>query len=476
MHTLSQSKDFDGAAAKMKKRGFFERRADIDPTEGPLFSSIIAFSIPIILSNVFAALYNSADMMVLNWFSVGNEVAAVGASSIISSLLLNVAVGLGTGGTVLLSRLFGRKDERQAERAISTMILFALGLGTALALIGALLMKPCLVWTKCPTECLDDAALYSVVYILGMPFYLLYNYAASAIRVAGDSKHPLSYMLIGGCTNVVLNVIFCLIFPRKVLAVALATLLSNALSAFLCLRLLSKSTGICRFSYKRLFFDFSVLKQLLRYGIPSAVTSMLYPIANLQMQAAINSFGPSAIAGNTAAIQYENFCANLGNGLNAGVTTFVGQNIGAGKKDRVSRSFFLVLITEFIAMFVLSIVFFAFGAPLLSVFTGPDAVAIEAGLLRMQYVQIIYFIALNPFSATLAALGYPALQTAISLIGICGLRTVWMQFIYDAVLPATINNVYLCFPATIVITQLSLGIACAVLLTRYKKDKLKEKI
>lgn len=466
-----------GSALKTNKRALLMRRSDIDPTEGPLPSSIIAFSIPIILSNVFSALYHSADMMVLNWFSVGKEVAAVGASTTITNLLLNVAIGLGTGGTVLLSRLFGRKDEKQAERAISTMILFALALGVAVALIGAPIMRPFLRWTSCPADCVDDAALYSVVYTLGMPFYLLYGYIAGAIRVSGDSKNPLLFMIIGGCANVVLNVVFCLIFPRKVLAVALATVLSNALSAVLCLRLLMKSKGICRFSPKRLYFDFSVIGQLFRYGIPSAVTAALYPIANLQMQTAINSFGASAIAGNTAAIQYENFCANLANGLNGGVTTFVGQNMGAGKKERVFRSFYWVLILEFIAMLALSIVIFAFGAPLLSLFAGSDAAAIEVGLLRMQYVQIIYFIVLNPFPATITAMGFPALQTAISLIGICGLRTVWMQFIYDTpLLPASINSVYLCFPATIVITQLSLGIACAVLLSRYKKDKLKEKI
>lgn len=466
----------ESSSLKTNKRTLITRRSDIDPTEGPLLSSIIAFSIPIILSNVFSSLYHSADMMVLNWFSIGNEVAALGASTTITSLLLNVAIGLGTGGTVLLSRLFGRKDEEGAERAISTMILFALGLGTLLALLGALIMRPLLLITNCPADCLKDATLYSIVYTLGMPFYLLYGYTAGAIRVSGDSKHPLYYMLFGGCANIVLNVVFCLVFPYKVLAVALATLLSNALSAVLCLRLMAKSKGICHWNYKKPRFDFSVLRQLFRYGIPSAVTSALYPIANLQMQSAINSFGASAIAGNTAAIQYESLCCNLANGLNGGVTTFVGQNMGAKKKDRVFRSFYWVLILEFIAMLVLSIVIFSFGAPLLSIFTGSDAAAIEVGLLRMMHVQIIYFIVLNPFPSTITAMGYPALQTAISLIGICGLRTIWMQFIYDHLLPATINNVYLCFPATIVITQLSLGAACAILLFRYKNGRLKEKI
>lgn len=451
-----------------------KKRLDIDPTQGPLLSSMIAYSIPIILSNIFATLYQSADMMVLAWFSKGNEVASVGASSTIASLLLSVAIGLGTGATVILSYLFGSKQREKVQDAISTMVIFSLFVGALLALIGALIMRPFLLWTNCPDECLSDATLYSVVYILGMPFYLLYNYLAGAIRVSGDSRHPLYYMLICGGVNVVLNVLLCFILERAVLAVALATLISNALSAFLCVRLLIKTEGICRWDYKKLRLDFSVVRKMLRYGIPSAVASSLYPIANLQMQSAINSFGPSAIAGNTACIQYEGIISNIGNGMNASATTFIGQNLGAKKKDRVFRSFFCVAIAEFVTMLVLSAVAVLFGEQLISVFAGNDAEALRIGVLRMWNTIALYIIAINPLASTIVTLGYPTLQTVISLVGICGFRTLWMQFVYgSALFPKVIENVYLCFPISIVLTHFTYAAVVVVVLRRYKKGRLK---
>lgn len=455
----------------------FFKRKDLDPTEGPLFSAMIAFSIPVILSNVFAAFYHSADIMILSSFSKGNEVASVGASTSVVSLLLSSAVGLGTGGTVILSRLFGRREKDRVQDTLSTMLVFSLLIGVLFALIGAFLMRPFLVWTNCPEECLADASLYSVIYILGMPFYLLYNYAAGAIRVSGDSKHPLYFMLLGGGANVLLNILFCLLLSRAVLAVALATVLSNALSAVLCVRLMIKTEGICHWNYKSIRIDFSVVKQMLRYGLPTAIASSLYPIANLQMQSAINSLGASTIAGNTAAIQYETFCSNIGMGLNASATTFIGQNMGAKRKDRVLRSFYTVAIAEFVTMLVLSIAILAFARPLLAIFAGGDAVAIEVGVLRLLYVMSIYCIAINPCSTAITTMGYPTLQTVISLAGICGFRTVWMQFIYGtSFLPASIGNVYLCFPFSIILTHLTYAVVVAVLLSRYKKGRLDDSI
>ncbi len=454
-----------------------KKRTSIDPTEGPLLSSMIAYSIPIILSNIFATLYQSTDMMVLAWFSKGNEVASVGASSTIASLLLSIAIGLGTGGTIILSHFFGSKQKERAQDAISTMVIFSLAVGTLLALIGIFVMRPFLLWTNCPAECLPDATLYSVVYILGMPFYMLYNYTAGAIRVSGDSRHPLYYMLIGGGVNVVLNVLFCVAFERAVLAVALATSISNVLSAFLCMRLMMTSEGICHWDCKKIRLDFSVVRQMLRYGVPSAIATSLYPIANLQMQSAINSFGPSAIAGNTASIQYEGLIGNIGSGMNAGATTFIGQNMGAKKKDRVLRSFFCVTVAEFVTMLVLSAVAMVFSEQLIAVFVGGDAEALRIGVMRMWHSIALYIIAMNALAVTIVTMGYPTLQTVISLVGICGFRTLWMQFVYGtALFPKVIENVYLCLPITIVLTHFTYAAVVAVLLVRYKRGTLKDRV
>jgi Na+-driven multidrug efflux pump len=227
--------------------------------------------------------------------------------------------------------------------------------------------------------------------------------------------------------------------------------------------------------YKKICIDFSVVRQILRYGVPSAVAASLYPIANLQMQSAINSFGPSAIAGNTACIQYEGIISNIGNGMNASVTAFIGQNMGAKKKDRVLKSFTCVAVAEFVAMLVLSVLAIVFSRPLISVFVGNDTEALRIGVMRMWHTIALYIIALNPLSVTIVTLGYPTLQTAISLVGICGFRTLWMQLLYDTpLLPASIESVYLGFPFSIILTHVTYAIVVSVLLVRFKKGKLKE--
>jgi Na+-driven multidrug efflux pump len=452
------------------------KRKNLDITSGPLFSSIVAFAIPLILSNIFSAFYHSADMAVLAAFAKGNEVASVGSTTALTALFLNTAIGLGTGANIILSRCFGSGEKDRAQTVISTSILTGLFLGILLAAAGALLVPSFLRWTNCPADCLNDATLYAVVYILGMPFYLVYNYAAAVIRVSGDSEHPLYYMIAGGLTNVVLNVLLCLILPYKVLAVAIATLISNALSAFLCLRRLSVVEGIAHWDVRKTRFDFPTFGKMLQYGLPAALTTVLYPICNLQIQTGINSYGASVIAGNTASSQYESFVNNACAALTATALPFIGQNLGAKKPGRVYRSFFYSQAIESAIAIVFPILFFLLGEHLLPIFAGDDPAAISAGLVRMRYVLLAYPIAMNVFGTTIQAFGYPTVQTCINLAGIFGFRTLWMQFVYGKILPATLENLYICFPLSIVLTHAVNGAMVAVLLLRYRKGKYKEKL
>jgi putative MATE family efflux protein len=469
-------KEANMEGAPKKRRSLLSRRTDLDPTSGPLFSSIIAYSIPLILSNLFSAFYHSADMAVLAAFAVGNEVASVGATSALTHLFLNTAIGLGIGANVILARCFGRKDREQAQTVISTSILTGAFLGVLLAIVGALLVPTFLGWTNCPADCIADATLYAVVYILGMPFYLVYNYAAAVIRVSGDSEHPLYYMIAGGLTNIVLNVLLCLVLPYKVLAVAIATLVSNALSAFLCLRRLAMVEGIAHWDVRRTRFDFATFRKMIGYGLPAALTTLLYPICNLQIQAGVNSFGAAAIAGNTASSQYESFVNNACSALSATALTFIGQNLGAKKPGRVYRSFFYAQAVETAIAVTMALSFLLLGRQLLPIFTGNDPAAIEAGLVRMRYVLLSYPIAMTLFGSTIQAFGYPQLQTAVNLIGVFGLRTVWMQFVYGKLLPATLSSLYLCFPVSIVFTHTVNAAVAIFLLLRYRKGKYKKNI
>ena len=450
------------------------KKRDLDLIGGPLFTTMVQFAIPILLANVVTTLFNAADMMVLSWFAVGNEIASVGATSSVISLFSNFAIGLVAGVNIILARLIGQGDENNVRRVVSTAIFTALGLGVFLAVIGSIFGRPALVVMNCPEECLADGTLYLVIYFLGAPFLLLNQYASAIIRVSGDSRRPLNYMLISGATNVVLNTVFCFIFPRKVIAVALATLLSQALGAFLALRRLTVVEGICRWDIKTTRFDFSALKKILLYGIPAAFTTALYPISNVQIQSAINSFGPAAIAGNTAAIQYESIVGVAGGAFQTTALTFIGQNLGAGKKERVYRSFFYAALMGCASTATLALSIYAFRNPLLSIFVAGDPASIAQGAVRLKYIMLFYILNAVPMASAIQAFGHPTLQTSINIASILGLRTLWMQVFYP--MNPTLDMLYVCFPITYVTNAICYLPIIIVLFRRLAKGRISKKL
>ena len=452
------------------------RRTDLDLTGGPILKTILLFSIPLILANFVSMMFDAMDLMVLSWFAQGYEVAAVGTTSSLTHLLENLATGLCVGVNIVLARLLGEGDHERAQRVISTAIITSVGLGLIIAVIGAFISRPFLLATNCPPECLDHAVLYATFYFLGMPLLLLYHYAAAIIRVGGDSQRPLYYMLIAGVTNLLLNTVFCAILPQKVMAVALATALSKGLAAFLALHHLVRGGGTCRWELHKTRFDFSSFKTMIVYGLPTAITSCLFPISNMQIAAGINSYGADFVAGSTASQQYEKMLGSYNVGLAATTLTMMGQNLGAKKKERVYRVFFTVLILEFCLILGTASIIYAFGETLIPIFTGNNAAAVEAGMLRMRIMLFSYCILHVPTAPAMQAFGHPTLQTGISIAGILGVRTLWMQLVYGKLVPATPAMVFFSFPVSYVFTQAGYIVCVTVILLRYRKGKYKQKV
>ncbi len=464
------------------------KRADLNLTEGPIFKTIVLFSIPLILANFVSMMFDSMDLMVLSWFSEGYEVASVGTTSSLTHLLENLATGLCVGVNIILARLFGEGNHERAQKVISTAILTSVGLGVVIAIVGSFIARPFLILTDCPPECIDDATLYATFYFLGMPLLLLYHYAAAIIRVGGDSQRPLYYMLIAGVCNLVLNTFFCLILPQKVMAVALATALSKGLAAFLALRHLARSakkredasltqaSRACYWDVKRTRFDFASFKTMILFGLPTAITSCLYPIANMQIASGINFYGADFVAGSTASQQYEKMLGSYNVGLAATALTMMGQNIGAKKPKRVYRTLFYILALEFCLVLGTASIIYAFGETLIPIFAGNNAAAIEAGMLRMRIMLFSYAILQTPLGPAIQAFGYPTLQTAINIAGILGVRTLWMQFVYGNLVPQTPEAVFMSFPVSYLFTTLCYAICVVVILLRYRKGKYKKKV
>ena len=463
-------------------RGLLRTRT-VDPTRGPLLSSFLIFTIPIAISSLIQVLFNAADLAVLGAFGSTLSVAAVGATGPIVSLLVHSIVGLASGTNILLARALGAGDRARSQRIVGTSVVMSVAVGTLFAVIGILCAPAFLRLTACDPLCSDDARLYMSIYFAAVPAVLVYNFGASILRVSGDSSRPLYYMLASGALNVILNLILCVLLPQKVAAVAIATLVSQVLGAVLVLRRLSRMEGPCRLDIRHISFHMRELGNILRAGLPGAFNTALYSISNLQIQAAINSFGPASTAGSAAAGQLEGVASSITSSVHAAALAFVGQNLGANNRERVKQSLRVALLIGTLAGLVLGVGGYLIGRPLLDLFVPNDELAeqtIAFGMVRLAHILAIYFIAgangvLN--SAT-QAFGYPTLPMLNSIVTVLLFRFFWMGLVYprlpfgaDAVVNSV--NLYACYPWSWSLSLLvNIGIF-TVVYGRYRRGKLR---
>ncbi len=403
----------------------------VNITEGNLLSSIIVYTIPVIFIGLVQSLFNAVDIMVLGYVADTQAVASVGATSSIIHLLINTFFGISSGAKIVLARLMGAHDEEKTQQAISTSLITAILLGTASALLGIFSSNLFLTWTQCPSDCFDGALLYMRIYLASAPIIMLYNFGTAVLSVSGDSQRPLYYMLFSGGLNVVLNFILCYTMTQKVAAVAIATVVSQAVGAFLVLRRLLRNDGICQLRLNRLKWSFSSFKNILGNGIPIALSTALYPLANLQIQTQTNSFGSAVIAGNSASTSLETIAGTIAaSPWGSAATVFVGQNLGAKKPDRVKKSILYTLAIS-LSLGVLAGGTVLFSRGLLSLYVSEEA-AILAGQTRLKYTLLPYVIACanNVLSHTIQSFGYSLFCTVNSIVSVLGFRMVWMKWIY----------------------------------------------
>ena len=449
-------------------------KKNINITSGPLFPSIVRFSVPLIIGSLIQLLFNAVDIMVLGNMADTVAVAAVSATSAVTSLLINSFIGFSTGTNIILARFLGAKDDENIRKTTDTSILSSAGIGVLIAVAGLFLSPTLLRLTDCPAECFDGARLYLRIYLLSTPAILIYNFGSAIIRVSGDTKKPLYYIIASGLLNVVLNVILCLVLEQKVAAVAIATLSSQVLSALLVVIHLLRTEGPCRMNLRKLFFHWHTLGRILRFGLPSAVTHSLYCIPNLLIQSTINGFGPSVMAGNTAAASLEGMISCVHNGFGAASMTFVGQNLGAGNDKRVKQSILYCFLVNLIAGTAIGITATLCGRPILRLYLPGDEAAVTAGMVRMMHISL--FLGVGAVNALLAnvlnAFGYPTLQTFCSLFSILGLRIVWMLFLYP--IWPSVEMLFFCYTVSWCMQLLLLSASFAVAFRRFKTGRLHE--
>lgn len=400
---------------------------EMDMTNGPLLKKILIFSVPLMLSGVLQLLFNAADIIVVGQFTGSSALAAVGSTSSLINLFVNVFIGCSVGSNVLVAQYYGAKDEKNVHETVHTSILLAIVSGVALIAAGILLSPPMLELMDTPEEVLGQAVLYLRIYFVGMPATLVYNFGAAILRAVGDTRRPLYYLLAAGCVNVVLNLFFVVICHRGVDGVAAATVISQVISAALIVRCLMKSDGMYRLELSRLKFHRHKILQIARIGLPAGFQGAIFSISNVLIQSSVNSFGAIAMAGNTAASNIEGFIYTCMNAVYQTSLSFTSQNLGAGKIRRISRILLDCLGVVLVVGAVMGFIAYHFGAGLLHIYSS-DPEVIENGLHRMRVIcQTYYFCGMMDVTVgVLRGMGYSVMPMLVSLAGVCGVRIVWI--------------------------------------------------
>ena len=429
---------------------------EMNLTEGSLLSKLIIFSLPVIGVNVLQLLFNTADIVVVSWFvseeKANAAVGAVGATTPIINLMIGLFIGLSMGANVVLSKCVGKGDAERAKRVVGSSVALSLVAGVILATLGALGAKWVLKLTNCKDELLDMATDYLTIYFIGMPVIMFYNFAAAILRAVGDTIRPFIFLLAGGIVNVIFNIVFVTVFNMTADGVAFATVLSNAVSAVCCFVTMLKSKGFCRFEFRNFRFHKSEVGEILNIGIPSGIQSMLFSVSNVIIQSSINSYGDVAVAGNSVAHTIDNYVYESTNGFSVAMLSFVSQNLGAGKLDRVKKS----LLTS---IGVISVVGATVGAIVLLVAhklcfaVRPDEAVAEIALIRLYMLAPTYFVCsiMNAFGYTMRGMGKSISAMFISLFGACILRIIWIYAV-ERLFPGQIVWVYLSYPVTWLLT------------------------
>lgn len=440
---------------------------EIDMCNGPLLGKLLLFTVPLMLSGMLQLLFNAADIVVVGKFSGSHALAAVGSTGALINLFVNVFIGFSIGTNVLVAQYFGAKDERNVQETVHTSVLLGMAGGVILIGAGLLLGKTMLVWMGTPEEVLDQAVLYINIYFVGMPAMLVYNFSAAILRAIGDTRRPLYYLLTAGVVNVILNLIFVIVLKMGVAGVALATVISQTISAVLIVRCLMYSDGMYRLNLRELKIYKQKMIRIVQIGLPAGLQGAVFSISNILIQSSINSFGAIAMAGSTAAGNIEGFVYTAMNSVYQTALSFVSQNVGGGRKDRIPRIAWECMAIVFIIGAVLGNVAYQLGNQLLGIYSSDPAV-IEAGLARMQMICQVYFFCgmMDVAVGILRGMGYAVMPMFVSLAGACGLRVIWIFTIFQW--HRSLFVLYMSYPITWIVT-LTAHLICLAVVWRRKK-------
>lgn len=437
------------------------KKRQLDMLHGPIWSKIPIFALPVAATAILEQLFNASDIAIVGNFTGSARtasVAAVGANSSIIGLIVNLFIGIALGANVVIAHAVGERNNEAVQKAVHTSIVVALIGGIIVAVIGELAAAPLLGMLNVPKDVFPLALMYLRIYLAGLPVILLYNFEAAIFRSVGETKIPLLALAISGVLNVILNLFFVAVLHMTVDGVAIATVISNAISAIILYCRLRITTQPIHVEPKKLRIDPKSLKRILRIGLPAGIQSAVFSVANIIIQSAINSLGTVVMAASSAAFNIEIITYDILNSFSQACTTFVGQNFGAGKLSRCKKTLALCLIEGIIVLVAAVTLILFFGKPLLSIFNNEPEV-ISVGYIRLVTIMTAHIFSLfyEVMSGYLRGFGISLTPAILTMIGVCGIRLSWIYWVFP--IHRTFQTIMIVYPISLATTALLILIA-----------------
>ncbi len=451
-----------------------KKKYSVDMTTGVLFPKILGFAFPLMVTGLLQIVYNAADVMVVGRFAGSISLAAVGATTTLVNLMLNLFLGLSMGSGVVVAKHIGAGDGASVHRAVHSAMLLSILSGIVIGLFGVVISPYALSAMGTPDDVHSLSTLYLRIFFLGTPANMVYNYGASILRATGDSKRPLYILTATGILNVALNLVFVINFNMNVAGVALATIISQYVSAICILYILLNINSYIHLSLRKLRFYKDEIRDILKIGIPAGLQGSLFSLSNVVIQSSINSFGAAAIAGNTASGNVDSIIFTCCNSVSQTATTFTSQNLGARQYKRIRKIYFNCIGVSMGIAVIFGVALLAFGPQILTVFS-TDAEVIDMGLIRLRLFAVTYIVnsVLDVTTGQMRGLGKSVIPMIVTMVGVCGLRVLWVFTVFPQY--RSMFTLYLSYPVSWLITGTVLVIMYAVtfrkILQRSKNDE-----
>ncbi|MDY3275713.1 MATE family efflux transporter [Bariatricus sp. HCP28S3_C2] len=436
---------------------------------GTIMDKLVSFSLPLMLSGILQLMFNAVDVIVVGRFAGSQALAAVGSTTALINMFVNLFMGISLGTNVLAARFFAAGKDRQMSETVHTSIAFAAISGIVMVFVGIFFSKFALELMATPADVIEQSTLYMRIYFLGMPFFMLYNYGAAILRAVGDTKRPLIFLIISGVINAVLNMILVIVFHLAVAGVAIATVFSQMISCILVLRCLYRSEGSYQFRFSKLMLKGCYLKQIFQVGVPAGIQSTVINFSNVLLQSSVNSFGSIAMAGYTAANNILGFLFVSVNSVTQACMSFTSQNYGVRKWKRMDKILVDCMILSMIVALVLGGGSYIFGSQILRIYTENEEV-IRCGMEILSYTTLTYFLCgfMDLFPGAMRGMGFSAAPMLLSIVGTVGTRIVWIFGIFPRY--RSLSVLFISYPVSWILT-IAMQVVCFFIVRRKVHEK-----